>query len=341
LLEKVDTLESASQQAANTPSAEMAQAVGEAIEEAEIATEEAKREAQELRTELEAVQRVLGETGAALEATRGEAAEARRRAAAAEEMAQARKTRPATERAEAEARAAKIEAAAAKAAVTKAESEIASLTNALRAKETAANGVAAKTVDDYAMRARLATAIARVSGKTGATGNTEDGSLWSWAFGGSTDEGTGTNPTAPSLEAIVADLERIAEVGASASSIDSQALASARRDAESAATRAETAERAFHELKQREASSSDSSAAQTTQAKRVAAAEGFAAELAGKLETSEKRVSELQWQVRMLADANDLGAGDATAPPEPPKGPGGWLAGAVKGCIAPRPGRGR
>lgn len=37
----------------------------------------------------------------------------------------------------------------------------------------------------------------------------------------------------------------------------------------------------------------------------------------------------------------DLGTGDATTPPEPPRGPGGWLAGAVKGCIAPRTGRGR
>ncbi len=107
--------------------------------------------------------------------------------------------------------------------------------------------------------------------------------------------------------------------------------------------RAETAERALAELKPRESGSSETSStsAQTAQAKRVAAAEGFAAELAGKLETSEKRVSELQWQVCMLADTNELGAGDATAPFEPAKGPAGWLAGAVKGCIAPRPGRGR
>ena len=74
------------------------------------------------------------------------------------------------------------------------------------------------------------------------------------------------------------------------------------------------------------------------EAKRVAAAEGFAAELAGKLEASEKRVSELQWQVRMLAEPEGLRDAGAA---EAPKGPGGWLAGAVKGCMAPRPGRGR
>ena len=73
----------------------------------------------------------------------------------------------------------------------------------------------------------------------------------------------------------------------------------------------------------------DSAAAATAAAsKRAGDAERFAAELATKLETAEKRNRELQWQVSML-----------TAPesaPEQPKGPGGWLAGAIKGCVAPR-----
>ena len=350
LREKCDRLEKAHAQAANTPSAEMALAVGEAIEEAEAATEEARREAQELRQELAAAQRIVAETETAAETARGEAVQARQRAAAAEEMAEARKTRPATERAEAEARSAKAEAAAARAAVAKAEMEIASLTKAARAKEETLQGSASNvaTFDtDAEMTKRLASAVARIAGKTGTSETTEEneGSMWSWAFGGSPEEGTQGPGTPPSLEQIVADLERVVETNASASNetVDSVAFASARRDAADATTRAETAERALAELKPRESGSSETSStsAQTAQAKRVAAAEGFAAELAGKLETSEKRVSELQWQVRMLADTNELGAGDATAPFEPAKGPAGWLAGAVKGCIAPRPGRGR
>ena len=64
----------------------------------------------------------------------------------------------------------------------------------------------------------------------------------------------------------------------------------------------------------------------------------FAAELAGKLEASEKRNRELQWQVSMLAAPKELEAGPAG---EPPRGPANWLAGAIKGCVAPRPGRAR
>jgi hypothetical protein len=170
--------------------------------------------------------------------------------------------------------------------------------------------------------------------------------LWSWAFGASEDDkgkdaspvGAG-NAGVPSLEAVAADLERLAEAtGAGTNGAgDAEALAAARRAAADAKTRAEAAERALAE-RDRATATSESSAAQTAQAKRVAAAEGFAAELAGKLEASEKRVSELQWQVRMLAEPEGLKDAGAA---EPPKGPGGWLAGAVKGCMAPRPGRGR
>ena len=168
--------------------------------------------------------------------------------------------------------------------------------------------------------------------------------MWSWAFGASEEgddstPGRAGNAAVPSLEAIAADLERLAETtspGANGAG-DVEALAAARRAAADAKTRAEAAERALVE-RDRDTATSESSAAQTAQAKRVAAAEGFAAELAGKLEASEKRVSELQWQVRMLAEPEGLRDAGAA---EAPKGPGGWLAGAVKGCMAPRPGRGR
>ena len=59
LLARCETAESAQRKAANTPSAEMAQAVGEAIEEAEAAMDEAKRESEALRGELEAARDTL------------------------------------------------------------------------------------------------------------------------------------------------------------------------------------------------------------------------------------------------------------------------------------------
>lgn len=123
-----------------------------------------------------------------------------------------------------------------------------------------------------------------------------------------------------------------------------------RRVADDALARAEKAERALAAAeKEKEKAAASAGAAAggsadasgplaTAAAKRAAAAEGFAAELAGKLEASEKRNRELQWQVSMLAAPKELEAGPAG---EPPRGPANWLAGAIKGCVAPRPGRAR
>ena len=94
-------------------------------------------------------------------------------------------------------------------------------------------------------------------------------------------------------------------------------------------------------------------ASQTAQAKRAAAAEELVQEVAAKLEKAEKRCRDLEWQVSMLVDKNELGLGggkgqastNGVGPgPAPggdaPRGPGQWLQKAIKGCVAPRPGRG-
>lgn len=87
-------------------------------------------------------------------------------------------------------------------------------------------------------------------------------------------------------------------------------------------------------------------------AKRAAAAEDAVAAAGAKLEAAERRNNELQWQVSMLAPQGE-GQGEGRGRQEGQgqeadrmegeqrQGAAGWLAGALKGCVAPRHGRGR
>ena len=130
----------------------------------------------------------------------------------------------------------------------------------------------------------------------------------------------------------------------------------ARRVAADAISRAEKAEKALSSRDESTAAAAVTAAAsQGAQAKRAAAAETLVQEVAAKLQASEKRCRDLEWQVSMLVDKSELGGGGggvqkggsngtggpgAVAGGDAPRGPGQWLQKAIKGCVAPRPGRG-
>ena len=229
--------------------------------------------------------------------------------------------------------------------------------------------------NDVALRARLAAALAtaRESGDasgSSSTAATADGasSLWSWAFGSSEDAAAadrarvaadpagvvhrgsnastddqsapiGAPPDPPPLDALLRDLDAWANDGGRR--WRDATVEHANKVARDAMRRAEALERErvdenrSNATRDGEFSSERSSRAAEVATQRCIAAEAFAAELAAKLEKAEKRKRELEWQVSMLAPRDD-----ATAP-ERPKGPGQWLKGAVQGCVAARPGRGR
>ena len=158
-----------------------------------------------------------------------------------------------------------------------------------------------------------------------------------------------TTSLPPPLETLIADFES-AESGAWAH----ETLEQARRVAADATARAAKAEAALGARDESNAAAAVTAAAsQTAQAKRAAAAEELVQEVAAKLEKAEKRCRDLEWQVSMLVDKNELGLGggkgqastNGVGPgPAPggdaPRGPGQWLQKAIKGCVAPRPGRG-
>ena len=122
------------------------------------------------------------------------------------------------------------------------------------------------------------------------------------------------------------------------------------------ASAAEKAEKALSSRDESTAAAAVTAAAsQGAQAKRAAAAETLVQEVAAKLQASEKRCRDLEWQVSMLVDKSELGGGSggvqkggsngtggpgAVAGGDAPRGPGQWLQKAIKGCVAPRPGRG-
>jgi len=109
---RCEAAESARTRAGNTPSAEMEEAVGQAIEEAEVAAAAARDEAAALRAEVAEVREAAAEAEAEAAAARSEALEARTRAAVLEEMASLRRGRAGTAAVEAAAAVAAGEAAA-------------------------------------------------------------------------------------------------------------------------------------------------------------------------------------------------------------------------------------
>jgi hypothetical protein len=197
-----------------------------------------------------------------------------------------------------------------------------------------------------------------------------DSSLWSWAFGSSEENeaatsrstsagvgGGGTDGEVPPLDALLADFESaVAPDGNRVGAWSNETLEQARRVAADAISRAEKAEKALSSRDESTAAAAVTAAAsQGAQAKRAAAAETLVQEVAAKLQASEKRCRDLEWQVSMLVDKSELGGGSggvqkggsngtggpgAVAGGDAPRGPGQWLQKAIKGCVAPRPGRG-
>ena len=231
--------------------------------------------------------------------------------------------------------------------------------------------------DEALLRARLASILTKLrsSGAPNGAAATakSDGDIWSWAFGtsdenaaakarragvdaaGSSAGGDGAAPSAATGDTTTGDAAAAAPVSALLSDLErwaadgghswSQALMEqSRRVATDAIARARAAEEASKKSSaDLEAARARTSALQAAQAKRAAAAEEAAAEVAAKLEAAEKKNKELSWQVSMLAPDGGAGAGQGGGGGggEQRQGPGGWLAGALKGCVAPRPGRGR
>jgi hypothetical protein len=161
----------------------------------------------------------------------------------------------------------------------------------------------------------------------------------------------------PPLDALLADFESaVAPDGNRVGAWSNETLEQARKVAADAISRAEKAEKALSSRDESTAAAAVTAAAsQGAQAKRAAAAETLVQEVAAKLQASEKRCRDLEWQVSMLVDKSELGGGsggiqkggsNGTGGPgdaaggDAPRGPGQWLQKAIKGCVAPRPGRG-
>jgi flagellin-like hook-associated protein FlgL len=229
------------------------------------------------------------------------------------------------------------------------------------------SGTASEGLDDEATRVRLARVLSALRGGDKGV----DSSLWSWAFGSSEENeaatsrstsagvggGVGTDGKVPPLDALLADFESaVSDDGNRVGAWSNETLEQARKVAADAISRAEKAEKALSSRDESTAAAAVTAAAsQGAQAKRAAAAETLVQEVAAKLQASEKRCRDLEWQVSMLVDKSELGGGSggvqsggsngtggpgAVAGGDAPRGPGQWLQKAIKGCVAPRPGRG-
>ena len=390
LLARAEAAEKAIETKDNTPSAEMEQMVGEAIEEAESAARDAKDECARLQTETNLLHAELDAATTETNDLRRELSDVKNTSAVLEEMAKVRSEtasmggkkggstssdiasiEAAAVKRGAEAASDEIKAATARAEA--AEKNVNSLTAKLNQVSTQGSasrtesGTASEGLDDEATRVRLARVLSALRGGDKGV----DSSLWSWAFGSSEENdaaasrstsagvggGVGTDGNVPPLDALLADFESaVAPDGNRVGAWSNETLEQARRVAADAISRAEKAEKALSSRDESTAAAAVTAAAsQGAKAKRAAAAETLVQEVAAKLQASEKRCRDLEWQVSMLVDKSELGGGSggvqrggsngtggpgAVAGGDAPRGPGQWLQKAIKGCVAPRPGRG-
>ena len=185
------------------------------------------------------------------------------------------------------------------------------------------SGTASEGLDDEATRVRLARVLSALRGGDKGV----DSSLWSWAFGSSEENeaatsrstsagvggGVGTDGNVPPpLDALLADFESAVapDDGNRVGAWSNETLEQARRVAADAISRAEKAEKALSSRDESTAAAAVTAAAsQGAQAKRAAAAETLVQEVAAKLQASEKRCRDLEWQVSMLVDKSELGGG--------------------------------
>ena len=222
LLARAEEAERAVQTQNDTPSAEMEQMVGEAIEEAEAATREAREESGKLRAQADRLAAELDAVTRRTEELETDLADARSKASALEEMAKVRTEtsnvihhggsgpggikdggQTGVDVAAIEAAAVKRGAEAASDEVRRARAdakaardEVESLKARLETTGVRSNpnpdpnpkDVHAADENDLAARERLARVLARLRGSSSTPGQepgSNDSSLWSWAFGSS------------------------------------------------------------------------------------------------------------------------------------------------------------